>query len=159
MGQSRTVRGCPSAAAGRCWPARQAKPSTTPPSSSSSRTPSRRRRLWRRRRGGRGHGSSPASLSLPPSMKPGAGSPLPPPGRGGRGRKGARKSSLRLLFLVVAVPVPFSDKFQQFFEFFVVPVLRNDREMVRQCRKPCWCRSCSLSKVVGFPSCRRGKSQ
>ena len=29
-----------------------------------------------------------------------------------------------------------------------VPVLRNDRDMVRQCRKPCWCRSWSLSKVV-----------
>ena len=23
----------------------------------------------------------------------------------------------------------------------VVPVLHNDRDMVRQCRKPCWCRS------------------
>ena len=30
----------------------------------------------------------------------------------------------------------------------VVPVLRNDRDKVRQCRKPRWCRSCSLSKVV-----------
>ena len=38
------------------------------------------------------------------------------------------------------------------------PLLRNDRDMVRQCRKPCWCRRCSLSKVVDFPSCRRGKS-
>ena len=37
------------------------------------------------------------------------------------------------------------------------PLLRNDRDMVRQCRKPCWCRRCSPSKVV-FPSCRRGKS-
>ena len=40
----------------------------------------------------------------------------------------------------------------------VVPVLRNDRDMVRQCSKPCWCRICSLSKVVAFHSCRRCKS-
>ena len=109
-------------------------------------------------------------------------------------KKGRRKSSRRLLFLVVGVPVIFSDKFQQLFEFFVpqvqfldrmvdipvvqqrqvltvffsvliqflnkviLPVLRIDSDLVRQCRKPCWCCSCSSSKVDGFPSCRRGKS-
>ena len=88
---------------------------------------------------------------------------------------------------VVDVPVLFSDKFLQFFEFFVpqvqfldrtvdipvvqqrqvptvfftflvhflgkvvVPVLRNDRDMVRQCRIPCWCRSCRSSLVVDIP--------
>ena len=31
----------------------------------------------------------------------------------------------------------------------------NDRDMVRQCRMPCWCRSCCSSKVDGLPSCRR----
>ena len=35
------------------------------------------------------------------------------------------------------------------------PLLRNDRDMVRQCRMQCWCRRCSLSKVVDFPSSRR----
>ena len=92
--------------------------------------------------------------------------------------------STGLLFLVVGVPVIFSDKFQQLFEFFVfldrmvghscsaaetgthsvlfaflvqflgkvvVPVLRNDRDMVRQCRIPCWCRSCRSSLVVDIP--------
>ena len=104
----------------------------------------------------------------------------------GRGRRRGRKN---FLAVDVDVPVIFSDKFQQLFEFFVfldrmvdipvvlqrqvptvffsvlvqfldkvvVPVLRNDRDMVRQCRKPCWCRSCSSSKV-DIPSCRRGKS-
>ena len=170
----------------RCWPARQAKPSTTPPSSSFSSTPLRRRRPWRRRRGGRrwrrrSHGfaprSMPVSLSLPPSMRPGTGPPLRPLGRGGRRKRGRGGSSRRLLFLVVGVPVIFSDKFQQFLDrmvdirvvqqrqvltvFFsllvqfldkvVVPVLCNDRDMVRQCRKPCWRRSCSSSKVDGLP--------
>ena len=37
-------------------------------------------------------------------------------------------------------------------------VLRNDSDMVRQCRKLCWCRSCSSLEVDGLPSCRRGKS-
>ena len=194
VGQSRSVTWLPRRRCWpcRCWPARQAKPSTTPPSSSSSSTPSRRRRPWRRRRGGgrwrkRSHGfaprSMPVSLSLPPSMRPGTGPPLRPLGRGGRRKRGRGGSSRRLLFLVVGVPVIFSDKFQQFLDrmvdnpvvqqrqeltvFFsvlvqfldkvVVPVLRNDSDMVRQCRKQ-WCRSCSSSKVDGLPSCRRGKS-
>ena len=91
----------------------------------------------------------------------------------GKRKRGRGGSSRRLLFLDVDVPVIFSDKFQQLFEFFVfldrmvdipvvqqrqvltvffsvlvqfldkvvVPVLCNDRDMVRQCRKPCWRRS------------------
>ena len=92
MGQSRSVTWLPwrRRLPCRCWPARQAKPSTTPPSSSSSSTPSRRRRPWRRRRGGgrwrkQSHGfaprSMPASLSLPPSIRPGTGPPLRPLGK------------------------------------------------------------------------------
>ena len=115
----------------------------------------------------------------------------PPPVSRGERKRGRRKNFLVLLGLdkVVDVPVIFSDKFQQLFEFFVfldrmvdipvvqqrqvltvfflvqvqfldkvvVPVLRNDRDMVRQYRKPCWCRICSSSKV-DIPSCRRGKS-
>ena len=38
------------------------------------------------------------------------------------------------------------------------PLLCNDRDTVRQYRKPYWCHSCSSSKVDGLPSCRRGKS-
>ena len=45
-----------------------------------------------------------------------------------------------------------------FWSMLTRPLLCNDRDMVRQCRKPCWCRSCSSSKVDGLPSCRRGKS-
>ena len=65
----------------------------------------------------RSHGSAPrsipASLSLPPSMRPGTGLPLPPLGREGKRRRGGRESSRRLLFSVVDVPVIFNDKFQQ----------------------------------------------
>ena len=124
MGLSRSVTWLPRRRCWpcRCWPARQAKPSTTPPSSSSSSTPSRRRRPWRRRRGGgrwrkRSHGfaprSMPVSLSLLPSMRPGTGPPLRPLGRGGRRKRGRGGSSRRLLFLVVDVPALISDKFQQ----------------------------------------------
>ena len=73
--------------------------------------------------GRRSHGFAPrstlGSLSLPPSMRPGTGPPLPPLGRGGRRKRGGGGSSQRLLFLVVGVTVIFSDKFQQFCEFFV----------------------------------------
>ena len=56
----------------------------------------------------------------------GASKPSPVPRRGRR-RRGGGESSLRLLFLVVDVPVLFSDRFQQFFEFFVPQVQFLDR--------------------------------
>ena len=89
-GQSWSVTWLPQC---RCWPccflpARQVRQSTLAPSPSSSRgrLP---RRSRRRRRGGRRwrsrlRGSAPRSM---PSMRRGTG-PLPPPGRGGRGRRG-----------------------------------------------------------------------
>ena len=150
------------------------------------------RSSWRRRGGARRcrrrlHGSAPtsmpASVSPPPSMRPGAGPPLFWPGRGRR-RRGRRESYRRLLFLVVDVRVPCSDKFQQskvrsdpvhprlvdvpvvqqrqvptvfftvlvqFLGKVVVPVLCNDRCVVRWCSKLWLSRSCSPSKVVDTP--------
>ena len=74
------------------------------------------------------------------------------------------QASLALLFLVMDVHVLFSDKFQQFLDrmvdvplvqflgkVVVVSVLRNDRDMVRQCRKPCLA-LCSLLWLAG-PEC------
>ena len=125
----------------------------------------------------RSAGCSNSWMPWTPTMPPS----LPPVPRRGRRRRGRGGSSPRLLFLVVGVPVIFSDKFQQFLDrmvdihvlrqrqvltvFFsvlvqflgkvVVPVLCNDRVVVRQCRKPCWCCSCSSSKFDSLPSCRR----
>ena len=49
------------------------------------------------------------------------------------------------------VPTVFFTLLVQFLGKVVVPVLRNDRDMVKQCRLPCWCRSCSSLKVVDIP--------
>ena len=122
-GQSRSVTWLPQCHrwSFRCWPARQAMPSTTPPSSSSSVTPSRRRRFRRRRRrggGGRWRMRSRVSHSLPPSMRPDTGPPLPPLGRGGkrrrrRGRESSRRPGADSFLPFVDVSVIFNDKFRQ----------------------------------------------
>ena len=92
------------------------------------------------RRAGCRNSWMPWTPTMPPS--------LPPVPRRGRRRRGRGGSSLRLLFLVLV----------QFLGKVVVPVLCNDRVVVRQCRKPYWCCSCSSSKFVCLPSCRRGSS-
>ena len=74
--------------------------------------------------------------------------------RGGRGRRGARKSSRRLLFLVVDAPVPFSDKFQQSkvrlrFSSSTTPwtFLLCSRDRYPQCSSQSWC-SFGLSRCA-----------